>query len=1703
MASAKTVLVIGAHPDDETFIGAGRARAALNAGDVIKVVVLTNGDVDGVSAGLAREQQSVQSAVTIGLRSDDVIFLGYGDALMRTIYDSPSGTQVYTSRAGQTRTYASYGLGGMDYHRYVFGVPGPYNRDTVLADLRTLLTNFRPDEIYTHSHFDAHGDHEALALFVTEALLSLKQSGVDVRTKLYQTMVWMPATWGSTPPWPQLTASGWTPLVPILTSPCAPGDCLDVTTMEWSRATRFAQPPEMRTSDPATNLKARAIPGDITVQNGWFGSWVRADEIYWLTDLGLNLAATAQVTASSEDVAGGRGAARAIDGVAGGLGGTAEATRDWVAPQGGPGTWIQLSWPVPVRVAQVNLFDRMDLESNVLAGTLTFSDGTSLPTGALPPNGRISPVTFAPKTVDWVRLTVDQAEGAVGLSELQVLGVPATWTANSAPHFVWGPVAATETIPASQSTLVYAVAHDVDGDALQYVWTAEAGFIQGDGNSATFTPPAVESDRYVLLSLQVLDGRGGTATNWTYVHVTPAPTDAVSIAPALVFGGDPAQGTLALGAPAPAGGVVVALQTSDPRVATVPSSVSIAGGATTATFPIATAPVAASTSVMVSASFPGGTRAATLTVTPYALSSLTVTPASVLGGTAAQGVVTLPAPASPSGSVVALASSDLAVASVPASVTVAAGATTASFPIATSAVATATPVTISGTFGTTASASLVVTNYVSNPNLLQAPERIGAAPWLVYGQPTMTLDFALAPDQTQHASRALSTVAGHALLQTVTGITAGQTYTFSFFARNDGGGAAAYSVYDNDHGTDIVAPTSYFQRISSAAWTRIGVTFTAPAGCTRVSVYPVRDSGPNVDLLLWGAKLELGSAMTGYDQLPTEPPPLTLSALAVAPATVTGGESAQATATLSGPAPAGGTAIALSTSSAAAAVPAGVTVPEGATTATFTVTTTPVATAIVATLSASLGDSTRTATLTVAAPAAGPLAVSALSFAPAVLPGGATGQGTVVLNAVAATEAVVSLSSGDPSLASVPSTVTVAAGTDRATFPVVAGAVPGPATVSITATYGASSVTSTLDVTSPVANANLLQAPEQIGATPWLVYGQPTMTLDFALAPDQTQHASRAVASVADHALLQPVSGVTAGQTYTFSFFVRNNGGTAASYSVYDNDHGADIVPPTSYFPRISGDAWTRIGVTFTAPAGCTNLAVYPIRDSGANVNVLLWGAKLEAGSAMTGYDALSTEPPPAALSTLTIAPTTVTGGASAQGTVTLSAAAPAGGAAVALSTSGAEATVPASVTVPQGATSAVFTVTTTAVTTTTSVTVSATFGGTRTATLTLAAAAGASLSGVTLSPTSVLGGGSSTGTVTLATAAPAGGATVSLVSSGAAVTVPATVTVAAGARTVTFPASTVPVASDTTVTVSAALGATTRTATLTVTAPTLSSVSVSPATLAGGSPSTGTVTLSGPAPEPGLAVTLASSNVAATVPPTVTVPAGGRTATFAISTTAVAGSTSVTISASLRGSTRNASLSLRVLSVSALSLSPTTVVGETPSTGTVTLNYPAWPGGFTVQLASSRTAAATVPASVVVPEGARQTTFPITTLAVTARTSPSITATGGGVTRSATLTVNAVQPASLALAPTTVASRGTSVATITLSAAATSQGTVVRLTSSNTTRAMVPASITVPAGATTATFDVVAGSVTSSSNVTISASAGGATRSATLTVTP
>jgi len=272
--------------------------------------------------------------------------------------------------------------------------------------------------------------------------------------------------------------------------------------------------------------------------------------------------------------------------------------------------------------------------------------------------------------------------------------------------------------------------------------------------------------------------------------------------------------------------------------------------------------------------------------------------------------------------------------------------------------------------------------------------------------------------------------------------------------------------------------------------------------------------------------------------------------------------------------------------------------------------------------------------------------------------------------------------------------------------------------------------------------------------------------------------------------------------------------------------------------------------------------------------------------------------------------PSSVVRGSSSVVTVTLSAPAPTGGAMVLLYSP--YVAVPASVTVAEGATSADFTISTSLSTEgTVPAWIYASYGGSGCSTMLTLTPASASVSSLSFNPTTVPGGAGSIGTVTLNVAAPAGGTMIGLSSSNPAVaTVPASVTVAAGATSANFTVSTSLVTTSTPVTMQAANFS----AVLNVIpATTLSSLALNPATVIAGNSSSGTVTLSAPAPAGGAVVALSSSNAVATVPTSVTVAAGVTSTAFTVSTSSLTACAPVvaTISAAYGGVTRSAGLTV------------------------------------------------------------------------------------------------------------------------------------------------------------------------------------------------
>jgi len=172
-------------------------------------------------------------------------------------------------------------------------------------------------------------------------------------------------------------------------------------------------------------------------------------------------------------------------------------------------------------------------------------------------------------------------------------------------------------------------------------------------------------------------------------------------------------------------------------------------------------------------------------------------------------------------------------------------------------------------------------------------------------------------------------------------------------------------------------------------------------------------------------------------------------------------------------------------------------------------------------------------------------------------------------------------------------------------------------------------------------------------------------------------------------------------------------------------------------------------------------------------------------------------------------------------------------------------------------------------------------------------------------------------------------------------------------------------------------------------------------------------------------------------------------------------------------------------------------------------LSAPVPATGTVVRLASSHPDVLPLPATVTIlpatPKDFRGRILAgsATTRTVTATTRVTLTATAGGATLSIPLEVQPIAGLdSFAVAPAGLASGGVGTATVVLTQPAPQGGVTVNLSSSSNL-ATLPATLTIGAGQTSASFGISIGSVSASTAIAISASYGGTTKIANVSLRP
>jgi hypothetical protein len=380
----------------------------------------------------------------------------------------------------------------------------------------------------------------------------------------------------------------------------------------------------------------------------------------------------------------------------------------------------------------------------------------------------------------------------------------------------------------------------------------------------------------------------------------------------------------------------------------------------------------------------------------------------------------------------------------------------------------------------------------------------------------------------------------------------------------------------------------------------------------------------------------------------------------------------------------------------------------------------------------------------------------------------------------------------------------------------------------------------------------------------------------------------------------------------------------------------------------------------------------------------------------------------------------------------------------------------------------------------------------------------------LTITPNSLTLGVGRTASLTLQSSVPAGagGLSVSLNSSNADVaTVPSSITIPEGSNSVSFTVSTV------------AIGTANIHATANEFASGSTAITVRPISLnlpsgvlvAPGLSRSVPLVLSDPAPAGGLEVTLASnSTTVATVPVSLTVPEGQSSANFTLS--GVSAGTS-TVSASAQGyqsASMLATIHTVTIGIGNPAVSSITLLPDDSKSFAITLSSPAPTGGVTVKLATGDNSIASVlPDSITIAEG--QTSGGVVQANLTGLTKgdTTLTASAAGL-NSASVPVTVLDKPYLALASATGTSMtvGQGMRTYVYDAYvyrganggsySFTDPVTVNLTSSDPSKISVPASVTIPANQTYAYFEVTGVGLTDGTPVTVDAIASGYTAPAT-----
>jgi hypothetical protein len=231
----------------------------------------------------------------------------------------------------------------------------------------------------------------------------------------------------------------------------------------------------------------------------------------------------------------------------------------------------------------------------------------------------------------------------------------------------------------------------------------------------------------------------------------------------------------------------------------------------------------------------------------------------------------------------------------------------------------------------------------------------------------------------------------------------------------------------------------------------------------------------------------------------------------------------------------------------------------------------------------------------------------------------------------------------------------------------------------------------------------------------------------------------------------------------------------------------------------------------------------------------------------------------------------------------------------------------------------------------------------------------------------------------------------------------------------------------------------------------------------------------------------------------TFAIPQGASSYAFEIATSPVTANTSAVINVVSGSFSKALTLTLTPPVMYEIYLGAATVRGGASVPGELYLDGYAGKSGALVSMTTTNPAIATTATTCLVPSSARIGYFSVQTKAVSADTTVTLSGSFGGVIKGVTLAVQSARLAAVTAAATVIGGNSLT-GKVTLSSPAGPSGDVVTL-KSNSASALVPVSVTVPAGATTASFTITTKAVTVNAAAIITGAFAGVSQSTTVEV--